>query len=241
MFRARRGTRERLRPWAGPRRLDRLLRRLRGWLWVSAGFESGPTLAAWTGFQQPLWNPLRPLVLLVWCSCGCSSRHLGLIPACSHGVFGAGLENVGPGAATESGFVSGPAVPVCTGGCSQLQGSAARTLMSPGWKSLVCCSQQWWQHYGSSHGVLGADCRRSLPGVNVGWFSSAPSCAGWTGHCFQAHGNHVLVSVVPGWWCWSCFSPVLWCLRIAPVPAGWWRYVWQEPSWCWGLQGEAKR
>jgi len=83
-----------------------------------SGSESGVALAAWTGFRQLLWKPSRTVVLPVLCICWCCSQQFGLVPACSHGVFGAGSENLGPGAATESGFVSGLAAPVCSGGCS---------------------------------------------------------------------------------------------------------------------------
>ena len=82
----------------------------------ASGFESGPSLAAWTGFHQPLRKPSRTSVLSVVCVCSCVSQHYGLVPACSHGVFGTGVGNLWPGAAMESGFLSGPAVLVCAGG-----------------------------------------------------------------------------------------------------------------------------
>ena len=131
----------------------------------ASGFESGPSLAAWTGFHQPLRKPSRTSVLSVVCVCSCVSQHYGLVPACSHGVFGTGVGNLWPGAAMESGFLSGPAVLVCAGGWSQLQGSASGSAKSPVWQSLECCSWQSGQRYGWSHGVSGAGVGNLWPGA----------------------------------------------------------------------------
>ena len=41
----------------------------------ASGFESGPALAAWAGFQQLLRKLSRTSVFLVLCVCGCRSHH----------------------------------------------------------------------------------------------------------------------------------------------------------------------
>lgn len=116
-------------------------------------------------FVQTLGKPLRTSMLPVWLNCRCCSDHKELVFLCSHGVFWASSENLGPDLAAGSSFVSGLYNAAWDAFCVQPPGTLWKILMCPVWWRCRSNSQHFGLLFVCSHGVLSA--AQIYPPVNM--------------------------------------------------------------------------
>lgn len=116
-------------------------------------------------FVQTLGKPLRTSMSPVWLNCRSCSDHKELVFLCSHGVFWAGLENLGPDLAAGSSFVSGLYNAAWDAFCVQPPGTLWKILMCPVWWRCRSNSQHFGLLFVCSHGVLSA--AQIYPPVNM--------------------------------------------------------------------------